>query len=76
MLHRIQSTLCTLVVTASLAGLCYAQTTDEPLARNTAQLQSDDRVVLLGDGLIEQEQYFGWCEAVFSAAAAEPGATF
>lgn len=76
MLHRIQSTLCTLVVTASLAATCHAQTTDETLARNAVQVRSDDRVVLLGDGLIEQEQYFGWCEAVFSAAATQPGATF
>lgn len=30
------------------------------------ELRDGDRVVFLGDGLIEQEQYFGWVEVMMS----------
>ncbi|QDT08303.1 PVC-type heme-binding CxxCH protein [Planctomycetes bacterium K23_9] len=35
-----------------------------------------DRVVLLGDGLIEQEQYFGWIEVMLTMAFADREMTF
>ncbi|NND98890.1 MAG: c-type cytochrome [Pirellulaceae bacterium] len=40
------------------------------------QLEDGDRVVLLGDGLIEQEQYAGWIEVMFTTAFADRDVTF
>ncbi len=39
-------------------------------------LVDGDRVVLLGDGLIEQEQYFGWIETMLTTAFADRDVTF
>lgn len=39
-------------------------------------LRDGDRVVLIGDGLIEQEQYFGWIEVMLTTAFPEADATF
>ncbi|WP_164103257.1 PVC-type heme-binding CxxCH protein [Candidatus Laterigemmans baculatus] len=40
------------------------------------ELRDGDRVVLLGDGLIEQEQYFGWIEVMMTSAFPERHVTF
>ena len=40
------------------------------------ELADGDRVVLLGDALIEQEQYFGWIEIMLSSAFADRDVTF
>ncbi|MGB7343634.1 MAG: PVC-type heme-binding CxxCH protein [Pirellulaceae bacterium] len=40
------------------------------------ELKDGDRVVLLGDGLIEQEQYFGWIETMLTTAFADRDVTF
>ena len=40
------------------------------------ELVDGDRVVLLGDALIEQEQYFGWIEIMLSSAFADRDVTF
>lgn len=40
------------------------------------ELSDGDRVVLLGDGLIEQEQYFGWVEVMMTTAFPERHVTF
>ncbi|WP_153556302.1 PVC-type heme-binding CxxCH protein [Roseimaritima sediminicola] len=47
--------------------------TDQP---GNVRLQNADRVVLLGDGLIEQEQYFGWVETALTAASDKSDLTF
>ncbi len=39
-------------------------------------LRDGDRVVLIGDGLIEQEQYFGWVEVMLTTAFPQADATF
>ncbi len=40
------------------------------------ELRDGDRVVFLGDGLIEQEQYFGWVELMMSTAYPDRNITF
>jgi len=40
------------------------------------ELNDGDRVVFLGDGLIEQEQYHGWVELTLTAAYPEHNVTF
>ncbi len=40
------------------------------------RLTDGDRVVLLGDGFIEQEQYFGWIETALTAASPAESLTF
>ena len=40
------------------------------------ELQRGDRVLLLGDGLIEQEQYFGWVELMMTTAFPDRDVTF
>ena len=40
------------------------------------ELRDGDRVVLLGDALIEQEQYSGWVEVMLSTAFADRDVTF
>ena len=40
------------------------------------QLRDGDKVVLLGDGLIEQEQYFGWVETMLTTAWPDRHVTF
>ena len=40
------------------------------------ELRHDDRVVLVGDGLIEQEQYFGWIELMLTCDHADRDVTF
>ncbi len=40
------------------------------------EFKNNDRVVMLGDGLIEQEQYFGWIEVAISTSAANKNITF
>ncbi len=55
-----------------------------PLLTNTAspvrggefELLDGDRVVFLGDGLIEQEQYFGWIEVMLTTAFPDHHVTF
>ena len=42
----------------------------------TFELVDSDRVVMLGDGLIEQEQYFGWVEVMLSSSFADQDVTF
>lgn len=39
-------------------------------------LRDGDRVVLLGDSLLEQEQYFGWVEVMMTAAFPEADVSF
>ncbi|MEO1527111.1 MAG: PVC-type heme-binding CxxCH protein [Planctomycetota bacterium] len=40
------------------------------------ELRSGDRVVLIGDGLIEQEQYFGWIEVMLTTSFPDRDVTF
>ena len=51
---------------------------DQPLHASAAdfELKDGDRVVMLGDSLIEQEQYFGWVEVMLSTAFADRDVTF
>ena len=42
----------------------------------TFELQDGDKVVFLGDGLIEQEQYFGWIEVMLTTAWPDRHVTF
>ena len=46
------------------------------LASAQFNLEPKERIVLLGDGLIEQEQYFGWLEVMIGTGFPESGATF
>ncbi|QDV88758.1 PVC-type heme-binding CxxCH protein [Stieleria magnilauensis] len=48
-----------------------AAAADDPL-----QLRDGDRVVLIGDGLIEQEQYFGWVEVMLTTAFPDADVTY
>lgn len=50
--------------------------TNESVAAPPLQLNDGDRVVLIGDGLIEQEQYFGWVEVMLTTAFPDTDATF
>ncbi|WP_182866032.1 PVC-type heme-binding CxxCH protein [Stieleria mannarensis] len=45
-------------------------------AADPLQLRDGDRVVLIGDGLIEQEQYFGWIEVMMTTAFPEADVTY
>ena len=48
-----------------------------PLSRAaTWELRDGDRVVFLGDALIEQEQYAGWVEVMLTTAFADRDVTF
>ena len=40
------------------------------------ELVDGDRVVFVGDGLLEQEQYFGWVELMMSTANPDREVTF
>lgn len=40
------------------------------------ELRDGDRVVMIGDGLIEQEQYFGWIEVMMTTAFPDRDVTF
>lgn len=58
-----------IVVTSILPHL--AATAAEPF-----DLRDGDRVVMIGDGLIEQEQYFGWIEVMMTTAFPDRDVTF
>lgn len=45
-------------------------------AAETFELRSGDRVVMIGDALIEQEQYFGWIEVMMTTEFPESDITF
>lgn len=60
-------------VLACAFGLCLVTAN---LAAADFDLKAGDRVVLLGDGLIEQEQYFGWIEVMMSTAHPDRNVTF
>ena len=62
-----------LIVACLLGALAPAPAQSSPVA---LQLKDGDRVVLLGDGLIEQEQYFGWFEVMLTAAFPEAQVTY
>lgn len=55
---------------ATAVVVCPLPTSTLPICRGSEPfvLQPGDRVVMLGDGLIEQEQYFGWIELMLTAA--------
>ncbi|WP_161604627.1 PVC-type heme-binding CxxCH protein [Roseiconus nitratireducens] len=46
------------------------------VAAPAVSLGDGDRVVLIGDGLIEQEQYFGWVEVMMTTAFPSADVTF
>ncbi|QDT61715.1 hypothetical protein SV7mr_42540 [Stieleria bergensis] len=50
--------------------------TTRSVAAPPLQLKDGDRVVLIGDGLIEQEQYFGWVEVMLTTDFPDADATF
>ena len=58
------------VLLCSVSGLTTRLSADE------FRFQDNDRVVLLGDALIEQEQYFGWVECMLTAAQPDQHLTF
>lgn len=47
-----------------------------PAAQAELKLQSGDRVVFLGDGLMEQEQYHGWIEVMLTTSFPDADITF
>ena len=57
------------IVFATLHSVASAQETE-------FRLDNGDRVVFLGDGLIEQEQYAGWIEVMLTTSFAEADVTF
>ena len=61
--------LCVLISTAMCCMSPQSQASE-------FELKDDDRVVFLGDALVEQEQYFGWVEAMLSSASPNRDVTF
>lgn len=57
-----------IVFSLLLATLALPAIANPALAQSTFQLTQNDRVVLIGDGLIEQEQYSGWIETMLTAS--------
>src|SRR5262245_57862453 len=85
--HRLQTSpqenfMCRAI--ASLAGKCIAVFTltlccivlDPCQARGEFELRDGDRVVLLGDTLIEREQHFGFIELMLTTRFPERNITF
>ncbi|MEM9587267.1 MAG: PVC-type heme-binding CxxCH protein [Planctomycetota bacterium] len=65
------------LVSIFISGLLLACTLGAgTLSAAEFQLRDGDRVVLLGDGLIEQEQYHGWLELALTTAFADRDVTF
>ncbi|MCC9599315.1 HEAT repeat domain-containing protein [Stieleria sp. JC731] len=68
MIRRRPKLACAILAATLLTGLpvpsAYSQLTTVP----PTQFADGDRVVMIGDGLIEQEQYFGWIETMLTTA--------
>lgn len=54
-------------------GVCAAFAAEKPAA---FELRDGDRVVFLGDTLIEREQYHGWVELMLTSRFPERNVTF
>ncbi|MCO8125370.1 HEAT repeat domain-containing protein [Stieleria sp. TO1_6] len=61
------------VVASALLGNFSTRSCD---AADPFRLADGDRVVMIGDGLIEQEQYFGWIELMLTTTAGDRDVTF
>lgn len=59
-----------------MATVVAAALNTESEAADRFELLDGDRVVFLGDGLIEQEQYFGWIEVMMTTAFPDRDVTF
>ena len=59
-----------------IAILVLAATSPTFCSAEEFRFADGDRVVLLGDALIEQEQYFGWVEVMFTATHADRNVSF
>ncbi|RMF38730.1 MAG: sorbosone dehydrogenase [Planctomycetota bacterium] len=66
---------CGWLVTAILIVLSGSLAAAQPAA-SQLQLRDGDRVVWIGDGLIEQEQYCGWWEVMLASAYPDADVTF
>ena len=59
-----------------VCGSVVCTTTNPVYAQQSIELRDGDRVVMIGDGLIEQEQYFGWVELMLTTSFADSEVSF
>lgn len=59
----------------AMAQTPVAQSPDAD-APSASLFGNGDRVVMIGDGLVEQEQYFGWIETMLTTSHPKAGVTF
>ena len=64
------------IITPVLFVLCVLLVQQNVRSAESFELQDGDRVVFLGDALVEQEQYAGWIELMMTAAFPERDVTF